>query len=61
MSIKTGRASQIQGGMSYIRLTTSGIPISHHIRRILVKFTIPHRGKASHMTLYGLSTDLMNH
>ena len=26
--------------MSYIRLTTSGIPISHQIRRILVKFTI---------------------
>ena len=47
-------------GLSYIRLATSGIPTSHQILQILVRSTIPRRGKASYITVYGLKIYLVN-
>ena len=38
-----------EGGLSYICLATRGIPIAHHILRMLAQFSIPLRDKASYM------------
>ena len=45
--------------MSYTCLVTNGIPISLHILRMLVRFTIPCRDKAAYMhdIVYCLKTN----
>ena len=52
-----GWVIQYIGRDVYIRLATCGIPISHHILHILVRLLIPHRDKASYVTVYCLKSN----